>query len=451
MQMDEKKMLDPHNDVSLRNADHNKANMGSSGDSEKVIQRLNDELQEAREQANTEKKKCNELQGILEEAKKDGKQLADESANQKKLLNGQLKQLQDEIDCLKEQLDVSSGSHKELQRVREEVKSLQCALDTAAAERDRDVSTVRSQLATVSKDLDKWRQTALKYERDIGDLQQDLQQQSNQWQKTAEIQASELQSMQAECNGLQKECSSLRSEKQDMVTKHQKENSGLQRECASLRAEKEELLKAHEKEKASLQKECAALRTEKEAAVEKQLQLERDLVSSRTQNTELSDSLKALERSQQELEKKIVALQLQHQQDSTKLQTQLDEADMRSKVLHRECDEVKTELSDLKIRYETTEKEKQLLSSELEECKASMMELKGKGTQYEVAKDEITNLKIKYEMSELEKQLLSIELEEVKAVMQECQGNGVQKSWMIWGPVVAVALTAVTAAALFRT
>lgn len=37
--------------------------MGSSGDSEKMIQRLNDELQEARDMANAEKQKCNELQG----------------------------------------------------------------------------------------------------------------------------------------------------------------------------------------------------------------------------------------------------------------------------------------------------------------------------------------------------------------------------------------------------
>lgn len=39
--------------------------MGSSGDSEKVIQRLNDELREAQELANTEKHKCMELQGEI--------------------------------------------------------------------------------------------------------------------------------------------------------------------------------------------------------------------------------------------------------------------------------------------------------------------------------------------------------------------------------------------------
>lgn len=58
--------------------------------------------------------------------------------------------------------------------------------------------------------------------------------------------------------------------------------------------------------------------------------------SSRAQNAELSNSLKALERSQQELEKRLAALQLQHQQDSTKLQSQLDEADSRSKALQKE-------------------------------------------------------------------------------------------------------------------
>lgn len=196
--------------------------------------------------------------------------------------------------------------------------------------------------------------------------------------------------MQVECNGLQKECSVLRSEKQDIVNKHQKEKSSLQTECASLRAEKEELLKTHQKEKGSLQSDCAALRSEKEAALQKQKQLEKDLArsvhcatlsraqphphlcvlplfhlldsaptcfatqcathlalckpspfwtvscSSRAQNAELSNSLKALERSQQELEKRLVAMQLQHQEDSTKLQTQLEEADSHSKTLQRE-------------------------------------------------------------------------------------------------------------------
>lgn len=83
--------------------------------------------------------------------------------------------------------------------------------------------------------------------------------------------------MQGECNGLQKECSVLRSEKQDMVTKHQKERSSLQSEYASLRAEKEELLKTHQKEKGNLQSEAAALRSEKEALLQKQQQLEKDL------------------------------------------------------------------------------------------------------------------------------------------------------------------------------
>lgn len=86
--------------------------------------------------------------------------------------------------------------------------------------------------------------------------------------------------MQAECNGLQKECSVLRTEKQDLVGKHQKERSTLQSECASLRAEREDLVKTQQKQKASLQSEYAALRTENEALLQKQKQLEKDLTRS---------------------------------------------------------------------------------------------------------------------------------------------------------------------------
>lgn len=94
--------------------------------------------------------------------------------------------------------------------------------------------------------------------------------------------------MQVECNGLQKECSVLRSEKQDIVNKHQKERSSIHSECASLRAEMEELLKTHQKEKGNLQSECGALRSEKEAVLQRQQQLEKDLarsVSSITTNS----------------------------------------------------------------------------------------------------------------------------------------------------------------------
>lgn len=198
--------------------------------------------------------------------------------------------------------------------------------------------------------------------------------------------------MQAECNSLQKECSVLRSEKQDIASKHQKERSSLQTECVSLRAEKEELLRTHQKEQGNMQSECAAVHSEKEVLLQKQKQLEKDLArsvhwstlarvqlpphhfctvcpiwlcsnsfatqclsahpfvwhspywtqcyfvsaSSRSQNTELSNSVKSLEISQQELEKRLAALQLQYQQDSAALQTQLDEADSRSKTLQRE-------------------------------------------------------------------------------------------------------------------
>lgn len=45
--------------------DLTKSNLGSSSDSEKIIQRLNGELQEAQELANTEKHKCMELQGKM--------------------------------------------------------------------------------------------------------------------------------------------------------------------------------------------------------------------------------------------------------------------------------------------------------------------------------------------------------------------------------------------------
>lgn len=97
------------------------------------------------------------------------------------------------MGLLREQIDVSSSSRKELQSAHDEVKSLKHALESASAERERDFAAIQSKLANALKDLDKWRQTANKYEREIENLQRDLQQQSKQWQKTAEIQGTATQ------------------------------------------------------------------------------------------------------------------------------------------------------------------------------------------------------------------------------------------------------------------
>lgn len=45
--------------------DLSRSTIGSSSDTEKMIERLNDELQEAQELANSEKHKCRELQGKI--------------------------------------------------------------------------------------------------------------------------------------------------------------------------------------------------------------------------------------------------------------------------------------------------------------------------------------------------------------------------------------------------
>lgn len=89
---------------------------------------------------------------------------------------------------LREQAVVSSSSQNELQSARDEAKVLKRAMESAASEHDHGVAAAQAKLSTALRDVDKWRETAAKYEREIDSLQRDLQQQSKQWQKTAEIQ-----------------------------------------------------------------------------------------------------------------------------------------------------------------------------------------------------------------------------------------------------------------------
>ena len=94
---------------------------------------------------------------------------------------------------MREQRDsTTQSSQGELQAAREEVKSLRRALEAATADREREVSAIQGNLATATKEVEKWRQSASKYEREIDSLQGDLQLQSKQWQKAAESQGTAL-------------------------------------------------------------------------------------------------------------------------------------------------------------------------------------------------------------------------------------------------------------------
>uniref|UniRef100_A0A671QKN0 Sarcolemmal membrane-associated protein-like n=1 Tax=Sinocyclocheilus anshuiensis TaxID=1608454 RepID=A0A671QKN0_9TELE len=241
--MEEQKLKDPINKVSLFKDELSRSTVEAS-ESEKVIQRLNQELQEANEQANSGKHKCIELQGLLEEEKRANKQQAEESAKQIKVLQTQLQKLQEDMENLRDQKDSSIFSlRQEAHTAQEEVQVLRRTMEKTAAEREHEVSALKGNLATLTSELEKWQLAANKYEHELNSVQASHQQQNQQRDRAAKQQASELERLQKDCESLRRECASLRSEREQLADKQQKEKISLQSESSTLHSEKEQLQK----------------------------------------------------------------------------------------------------------------------------------------------------------------------------------------------------------------
>ncbi|XP_059393708.1 sarcolemmal membrane-associated protein-like isoform X4 [Carassius carassius] len=326
-QMDEQELNEPQNRVSLlKEMDRNL----EAGDTEQVIPHLHRELQEAQELANTGKQKCLELQALLEEERRTNRQQTEESAKQIRFLQTQLAKLQSDMEALREQRENTiSITREELYSAQEEILVLRHAMETATTEREREIAALQGDLSTVTAELDKWRQTAAKYEVEISNLQASFQLQSQHQERASQLQG-ELEKLQGEC-------------------------------C-------------------SLQNECDGLRAEKTTLMQKLHGLEEELDSSREQSATLSSSLNALEKSQGALENKLGSIQDQHQQDASKLKIQLAQAESRTRDLQKEYDDTQNLLSDLRQRYEQTEQEKHSIHDELEQCKVNLKLLQEKGS-----------------------------------------------------------------------
>ncbi|XP_016331902.1 sarcolemma associated protein a isoform X4 [Sinocyclocheilus anshuiensis] len=326
-QMDEQELNEAQNRVSLlKEMDRNL----EAGDTEQVIPHLHRELQEAQELANTGKQKCLELQALLEEERRTNRQQTEESAKQIRFLQTQLAKLQSDMEALREQRENTiTTTREELYSAQEEILVLRHAMESATAEREREIAALQGDLSVVTAELDKWRQTAAKYEVEISNLQASFQLQSQHQERASQLQG-ELEKLQGECSGLQNECDSLRAEKTTLMQKLHR--------------------------------------------------LEEELDSSRERSTTLSSSLNALEKSQGDLENKLGSIQDQHQQDASKLKIQLAQAESRTRDLQKEYDDTQNLLSDLRQRYEQTEQEKYSINDELEQCKVNLKLLQEKGS-----------------------------------------------------------------------
>ncbi|XP_020924672.1 sarcolemmal membrane-associated protein isoform X1 [Sus scrofa] len=331
-QMDEQDLNEPLAKVSLLKDDLQGAQ--SEIEAKQEIQHLRKELIEAQELARASKQKCFELQALLEEERKAYRNQVEESNKQIQVLQAQLQRLHINIENLREEKDSEiTSTRDELLSARDEILLLHQAAKKAASERDTDIASLQEELKKVRAELERWRKAASEYEKEITSLQNSFQ-----------LRCQQCEDQQRE------EATRLRGE----LEKLRKEWNVLETECRSLR--KENVLLSSE-----LQRQ------------------EKELHNSQKQSLELTSDLSILQMTRKELENQVGSLKEQHLRDSADLKTLLSKAENQAKDVQKEYEKTQTVLSELKLKFEMTEQEKQSITDELKQCKDNLKLLREKG------------------------------------------------------------------------
>ncbi|XP_037654887.1 sarcolemmal membrane-associated protein isoform X24 [Choloepus didactylus] len=330
--MDEQDLNEPLAKVSLLKDDLHGAQ--SEIEAKQEIQHLRKELIEAQELARASKQKCFELQALLEEERKAYRNQVEESTKQIQVLQAQLQKLHIDIETLREEKDSEIASTRDkLLIAQDEILLLHQAAEKAASERDVDIASFQEELKKVRAELERWRKAASEYEKEIMNLQ----------------------------NSFQLRCQQCEDQQREEATR-------LQGELEKLR-----------KEWIVLEMECHSLKKENVLLSSELQRQEKELHNSQKQSLELTGDLSILQMTRKELENQVGSLKEQHLRDSADLKTLLSKAENQAKDVQKEYEKTQTVLSELKLKFEMTEQEKQSITDELKQCKDNLKLLQEKG------------------------------------------------------------------------
>ncbi|XP_032611396.1 sarcolemmal membrane-associated protein isoform X27 [Hylobates moloch] len=274
------------------------------------------------------------LKALLEEERKAYRNQVEESTKQIQVLQAQLQRLHIDTENLREEKDSEiTSTRDELLSARDEILRLHQAAEKAASERDTDIASLQEELKKVRAELERWRKAASEYEKEITSLQ----------------------------NSFQLRCQQCEDQQKEEATR-------LQGELEKLR-----------KEWNALETECRSLKRENVLLSSELQRQEKELHNSQKQSLELTSDLSILQMSRKELENQVGSLKEQHLRDSADLKTLLSKAENQAKDVQKEYEKTQTVLSELKLKFEMTEQEKQSITDELKQCKNNLKLLREKG------------------------------------------------------------------------
>nr|XP_054536676.1 sarcolemmal membrane-associated protein isoform X18 [Pan troglodytes] len=282
----------------------------------------------------SKEKSSDDTTALLEEERKAYRNQVEESTKQIQVLQAQLQRLHIDIENLREEKDSEiTSTRDELLSARDEILLLHQAAEKVASERDTDIASLQEELKKVRAELERWRKAASEYEKEITSLQ----------------------------NSFQLRCQQCEDQQREEATR-------LQGELEKLR-----------KEWNALETECHSLKRENVLLSSELQRQEKELHNSQKQSLELTSDLSILQMSRKELENQVGSLKEQHLRDSADLKTLLSKAENQAKDVQKEYEKTQTVLSELKLKFEMTEQEKQSITDELKQCKNNLKLLREKG------------------------------------------------------------------------
>ncbi|KAJ8006831.1 hypothetical protein DPEC_G00111310 [Dallia pectoralis] len=302
------------------------------------------ELEESRELSQQHEESFLELQGLLEDERLASANQAESFTRQIQRLQAKLHSVQEELDSLEEVRESELGEvQEELRSAQEEVLVLQQAGEEAAAERENDIASLQEELCRLRAELQRLRATVQEYELEITTLRAEISMKS-----TREEDDGELGPLTAEFRKMIIDCQTLKEDNKQLSHKLQQIQ---QQQASSIEADQVLRDGGEVQKDESVEAEGHITQTGNDkvlmdASIQK---------NSSFHGTTITDW---------NCPNEILALG-----DQLKL------AEDRALQVQKQCEQLKGELVELQVLFDSSQKERTELELELYHCRAELARL----------------------------------------------------------------------------
>nr|XP_046200571.1 coiled-coil domain-containing protein 136-like isoform X3 [Oncorhynchus gorbuscha]XP_046200579.1 coiled-coil domain-containing protein 136-like isoform X3 [Oncorhynchus gorbuscha] len=323
------------------------------------------ELEGAREISNKHQEAFHELQGLLEDERLTSAHQAEAFARQVHNLQAQLRLVQEEIESLEEEKKSELiEAHEELRLAQEEVLLLQQAAEESAAERENDIASLQEELCRHQAELGRLNEEAQEYELEITTLRAEISMKSQR--REEERRGGDVETLKQECVTLREECETLKNDNRRLTERLQLQRTGSNSHL-SLKEDEEDTGIGVGTEMGGMAEsymtmaDCQSTGTGtncrlKDVSIQKNISFDGKPMTPTGWNGGYGE---------------IVSLR-----------DQLKQAEEKASLVQRQCDGLKTELRELQVLYDCSQRERAGMEEELLRCKAELERLAGGGQSY---------------------------------------------------------------------